>query len=332
MDIQTRSQINNFIDSVQFSGVISIRKDNSIIYEKAAGFQDIKTSKPNNLQTKFGLASGAKTYTAIAILKLHEEGKLNIEDKISVYTKSLFSNYDSSVTIKHLLTHTSGIPDYLDEDLNEDLSHIPWSTLYKPSDYFEYFPDREMDFNPGSKFKYNNGAFIILAHIIDTLTGNYHEYVHNILENVGIKNTKYYTFDNLPDNTAKGYVFDTFNNYKTNEQLLPIIGGGDGGIFSNVDDIFLLWQSLFEYTLLDKKSVKLMIKQHADVSDTQAYGLGVWLQKDNENKKVEMIGEDQGVSFISSYNVSNHEMITIISNNQHDAWKLLNFIDSKKKR
>lgn len=326
MNTIKQEKIMKLIENNEFSGVISIRKNNNIIYEQCGGYKNIDLKTTIDLQTNFGLASGAKTYTAIAILKLHENGKLNINDPIFNYLGQGFMDYDETVTIWHLLTHTSGIPDYLDEEKNEDLSHIPWNQLRKPKDYFPYFPQREMDFKPGTRFKYNNGAFILLAHIIEILTGNYHEYIHEILSQVGINKTRYYTFDHLPENTARGYVF-TDDSYITNEHLLPIIGGGDGGIFSNIDDIHKLWISLFQSQLLSKDTFDLMISKHASSSDDTHYGLGVWI-KEKDQRVIEMIGQDQGVSFYSGYRLETEEIITIISNNDKDTWNILKILDS----
>lgn len=329
MEQEKISNLDKLIDTNNFSGVISIREKNNIIYEKAYGYRNISEKLEIDMDTKFGLASGAKTYTAIAIMKLHEENKLNINDFINKYLKETSLQYHEDITIKHLLSHTSGIPDYLDEEKELDLTNIKWDNLLKPEDYFPYFPNLEADFLPGEKFKYNNGAYIILAYIIDLITGNYHQYVHEILEEVGINNTKYYMFNQLPFNTAQGYIHLENNNYMTNIYLLPIIGGGDGGIFSSVNDIYTLWKKLFDYKIISKESLELLIKPHIKVEDNVFYGLGVWINISENTYKVKMIGQDHGVSYCSSYNVNTKEIITVISNNDKDAWKAMEIINQE---
>lgn len=325
MNDNMKQQIQKLITSNEFSGVVSIRQKNKILFESFSGYQDIDRKIPVNIETRFGLASGAKTFTAIGILKLEEENKLHIHDTIDQFLPLEDFGYDPHVTIKHLLNHTSGIPDYLDEELNEDLSHIPWNELYKPKDYFKYFPKREMDFKPGERFKYNNGAYIILAHIIDIITGDYHNYIHTMLEMYNIKNTKYYSFDNLPQNTAKGYVYSDQSSYTTNEHLLPIIGGGDGGIFSNVSDLHMVWEALIQHNILSESQFHKMSSVQANISETEGYGLGVWIKK-NHTTLIQMIGQDQGVSFYSSYDTQSEIVTTIISNNDKDAWKIIDIL------
>ncbi|HKL47399.1 MAG TPA: serine hydrolase domain-containing protein [Candidatus Izemoplasmatales bacterium] len=321
-----KNKLSKVISHSNYSCVVSIKRKDELNFETVSGYRDIPNKIRNNIDTSFGLASGAKTFTAVAILKLQDLKKLHINDPISKYLKGNFSNYSKDITIKHLLTHTSGIPDYLDEDKNIDLSHVPWSKLLKPIDYFEYFPHKDMDFKPGSKFKYNNGAYIILAHIIDALTGDYHAFVHQLLEEVGIEKTKFYRFDQLPKNTANGYIFKD-DTYRTNIYALPIIGGGDGGIFSTVSDIYMFWKKLFSYEIISKESLALFIKPHIYISKDNYYGLGVWIKKNKTTDEIRMIGEDEGVSFISIYHIKKNQVTTIISNNNKDAWQVLKAIE-----
>jgi len=320
---QTEQQIKNTV----FSGVVSIRTKDQVIMEHSSGYKDIANQLFNQTNTLFGLASGAKTFTAIAILKLQEQGKLNVQKPVSTYVSSDVLPVDERITIHHLLTHSSGLLDYLDEDKDLDLSHIPWHKLLKPSDYFPYFPQGDLEFTPGTAFKYNNGAYVLLAHVIDVISGDFHRFVHDMLEEIGIVNTKYYRFDQLPYNTANGYVFSEDGSYKTNIYDLPIIGGGDGGIFSSAEDLFNVWQALNNHTILNKESVEMMFKAHMPVRDNRYYGYGVWITKFDESQQTEMIGQDQGVSFISSYNDKNQTVTTILSNNDRDAWKVLNILE-----
>ena len=312
--------INKLIKNNQFSGVVSIRNDTSTIFEVVSGYRDIPNQLPNDLQTKYGLASGAKTFTAVAILKLVQENKLKLNDYISPFLEGYLPNKYPKVTIKHLLNHSSGILDYLDEEKDLDLSHIPWNSLIKPKDYFPYFPKGNLEFEPGSKFKYNNGGYIILAHIIDVVTGDFHNYIHKMLEDVGINHTRFYKFNSLPPNTAYGYIPVDDKNQKTNIYDLPNIGNGDGGIYSNVDDIELFWKKLFTNQIIKNDLLNQMISPQIKISENKYYGFGVWIKKNNKKTLIEMIGCDLGVSYISSYNIDTKELINIISNNESDAW------------
>jgi len=310
---------------LEFSGVILIEKEDDVLFEKASGYLDVSNKMNNQIDTKFGLASGAKTFTAVAILSLCEEGKIELNDSINDYMDSKYL-YDSNVTIKELLSHTSGIPDYLDEELELDYSNIPWSKLLKPNDYFKFFPIKNMDFKPKKSFKYNNGAFVILAHIIDLVTGDFYQYMASLLKKIGLKNTGYYRFDQLPSNTANGYIIDK-DDIRTNIYHLPIIGSGDGGIYSTVYDLSIFWKKLFSYEIIEKETLGLMITHHAFVKDGLHYGYGVWIKQKDDQTIIKMIGQDHGVSFESSYNVKTKVITSVISNNDNDAWKVLRLLE-----
>lgn len=318
-------EIKSLIAQDNFSGVLSVYQNGEKTCEISGGYRDIPNQLPITLDTIFGLASGTKTLTALGILLLHQEGKLHIDDSLRQYTNDLFPNYTQDITIKHLLTHTSGIPDYLDEEQPSDLSHIAWNKLLKPLDYFQYFPMTQTEFPPGKKFKYNNGAYILLAYIIDCITGNYHNYIENFLHKAGLTTTGFYRFDNLPKNAANGYIHQQDGTFKTNIYDLPIIGGGDGGIFSNAFDIHLLWQKLFDGEIISNELLHEMITPHIETKNGY-YGYGLWLSKQENHIVPEMIGQDQGVSFFSSYNPQSKESIVVICNNDTDAWKITKYL------
>lgn len=107
-------KINSVIEKTDFSGVISIKEKDKIFYEKAVGYADRSNKISINTETRFGIASGTKLFTALAIGKLIEGGKLSLDSKVFDIIKYDFPSYAKDITIEHLLTHTSGIPDYYD--------------------------------------------------------------------------------------------------------------------------------------------------------------------------------------------------------------------------
>ncbi len=154
----------------KFNGHMLIIKNDEIIFEHTQGFQNqAKNIKISN-QTIFHIASGTKFLTALAIGKLIDQKQLTLD----AYAKDIVDlNIDSSfnkIQIKHLLSHTSGIPDYLDESIDDYSAHIENKHLLKTSDYLKYFPKKPLEFEPGKQFKYNNSAYVYLALIIEKLT------------------------------------------------------------------------------------------------------------------------------------------------------------------
>src|SRR3954451_24654305 len=153
------------IEEHAFSGVISIRQQGRALYERAAGYADRSNKIANTLATRFGIASGTKFLTALAIGKLIEAQKLSFDRKLSDCIALNFPSYSPEITIRHLLTHTSGIPDYYDEEKISDFDtftlSIPWYALKGPRDYLAVLPDEPMKFAPGERFAYSNSGYIL---------------------------------------------------------------------------------------------------------------------------------------------------------------------------
>ena len=157
-------KINNMKD---LSGVIRINRAKEVLFEKAYGFADIPNNRTNNINTRFGIASGAKLLTAISICKLVEQGKLKFDSLLKDYLAC--DNFDQNVTIKHLLTHTSGLPDYFYEDFTE--ISTPMYLLKESKDFLPLIINQKSIFKAGERFQYNNGAYVILAYIVEKVSG-----------------------------------------------------------------------------------------------------------------------------------------------------------------
>ncbi len=324
-------KINSLIEKNNFSGVISIKKKGTIIYENAAGYAERSNKININLETKFGIASGTKLFTALAIGKLIDEGKLSLETKVFDIIKYDFPFYSKEITIEQLLTHTSGIPDYFDEEKVDEFNNFfvakPWYELREPKDYFPIFPQEEMKFMPGERFSYSNGGFILLAAIIHEVTKiPYSSYVNEyIFKSIGMNNSGFFELNRLPANTAMGYVEDD-NGWRTNIYNLPIIGGGDGGAFTTIGDLYTFWDALFEYKIISKELTSLYLRPYIKAEsegENIYYGHGIWISKKEDKPIVEyIVGCDAGVSFKSAVIRENDIIYTVISNTTDGAWPI----------
>lgn len=182
-----------------FSGVLTLRDKKGLVLSKICGYADIPNKRENNLETRFGVASGAKIFTAISICKLVQEGKLKFDSLIKNYID--LKNYDDSITIEQLLTHTSGIPDYFDEDEMDDFSElwreIPMYLLREPKDFLPLLKKGKMKFRPGEKFAYNNSGFVVLSLIVEKVSGqSFKDFVQeNIFDVLNMKASGYFAMD-----------------------------------------------------------------------------------------------------------------------------------------
>jgi CubicO group peptidase (beta-lactamase class C family) len=269
-------KLNASIDDHAFSGVISIRRGDTVLYERAAGYADRSNRIPNTLETRFGIASGTKFFTALAIGKLIAAQKLSFSTKLKDCLTLSFPRYSEEITIRHLLTHTSGIPDYFDEEKITDFDNftlsIPWYALKGPRDYLAVFPDEGMKFAPGERFAYSNGGYILLGVVIEELSGmKYQDFVEQaILQSNGMNRSGYFALNRLPEKTAQGYVEEP-DGWRTNIFNLPIVGASDGGAFTNAEDIATLWNAFWRYQILPQALVDTYVQPYVKVRTKDEY-------------------------------------------------------------
>lgn len=306
----------------EFSGVISMTKNHELIYQEAFNYADKPNKRANQLDTKFGMASGSKTFVALGILKLIEAGKLALTDTIGDLINIDWKQIDPEITVEQLLTHTSGVPDYFDEDVMTDYAelweNLPNYRMRQSSDLIPLFIDKAMDFPKGSQFKYSNTGYVVLGLIIEAVTKEkFDTYLaKELFSATGMKHSGYYELDRLPENCATGYLFDeTAQQFYGNIYSIDAKGSGAGGGFTTANDMHLLWKHLLTNRLLSEEMTQKVL--HPQVEDTYSYGF--WFLKNEEGSAIPyMLGFDPGVRFISSYNLDKDINITILCNVEFD--------------
>lgn len=324
----------------EFSGVVSISVDHESIFEKAFGLADRQWQIRNTSNTRFGIASGTKLLTALGILILVERKLLSLDQNVlpilleipEFKERGLEKIYSPEITIRHLLMHASGIPDYFEEDVSDEFGtfqpEVPWNLLRKPADYFQVFPIEPMKFEPGTAFAYNNGGFVILAAIIEAVSNcGYHEFIETeVLQKCHMDKSGFFELDRLPENTAIGYIKDQ-RGWHSNIYSLPIIGGGDGGLFTCLEDVAKLWEHLLKGDIISiellKGCLSTQIKALSE-GEYHEYGLGIWILNHPEfPREVYILGCDAGVSFKSVWIESEKILFTVMSNTTSGAWQVV---------
>ena len=300
---------------VRFSGVISVFRDDTTVFSKAFGYRDVKNKLPNTTGTIFGIASGTKVFTALGIGVLVDQGVISLGTTVGEIDRGYTDFVDERATIQHLLTHTSGIYDYYDEEIEQDYDHfsveIPWCELETPSDYYPLFEGKTMKFRPGERFSYSNGGYVFLGLLIEKLTGMlYRDFIHeHVLQAAYMHRSGFYAFNDLPENTANGYLEDRRT---TNIYQLPLRGGGDGGMYTTTDDLRLFWEGLFSNRILSEALTETYLNTHWTFDDTDGYGCGLYKRLDGRTFWIE--GSDAGVGFDSRYFPQRKVTINILSN------------------
>lgn len=324
-------EIKEIIDS-NFRGNICIVQNNKVLYESTNGFTDLPNEIPNTSETKFASASAGKVFVAVGILQLIEHGKIKLDDTLGMLLDIELHDIDKDVTVKQLLNHTSGVPDYFDEstmDEYEDLwRDYPNYKIRHNSDLLPLFINKPMMYPKGEKFQYNNSGYVLLAMIIEKVTGMYFDQYlkKNVFDVCGMKSTGYYELDKLPPKCANNYIYcaDT-GDCRTNIFSVDAKGTGAGGAFITVKDIINFWTFLLSGKLISKPLVSDMLrKQSGDGIDAEEgyYGYGMWIiDNPNGTDFAYFQGFDPGVSFISEYNPNNEIISVLVSNYGDNVWK-----------
>ena len=190
---------------------------------------------------------------------------------------------DDGVTIEHLLSHRSGIGDYLDEDagdfeLSDYLMPVPVHELATTEDYLAVLDGHPTKFAPGQRFAYCNGGYVVLALIVERASGvPFHDVVRKrVCEPAGMHDTAFLRSDELPGNAALGYL-EIDGVWRSNVFHLPVRGSGDGGIYTTVGDVSSFWKAFISGRIVSSDWVREMVSPRSVASDGRRYGLGFWL-------------------------------------------------------
>lgn len=290
----------------EFTGSVLVAHRGKVIYEKAFGFADRELNVPNTIQTKFQIASVTKQFTAASILKLVEEGKLKLDDKLSRFYPD-FPKADS-ISIHMLLSHTSGIKNYTDLPVFWEKMALP---VTKDS-MIALFKKQPFDFSPGSKHSYSNSGYFLLGCIIEKTSGqSYSDYLYkNIFEKVGLKNTMVNRWDTILPNRAKGY--ESSKNGWKNTKFISMEGPySAGAIISTPRDLYIWTKALFDKKIIPQGLLSKMITAYKD-----NYGYGIVVSSYRQHLLIYHEGGIPGfASFLASF--PNDEIVVVcLSNNE----------------
>jgi CubicO group peptidase (beta-lactamase class C family) len=313
-----------------YSGIVSVRRGGDILVEEALGYADLPNKRPNRLDTIFVTASAGKAFTATGILRLIEQGKLSLDSEIGDLLKFDLKQIDPRITVRQLLTHTSGIPDYWNEAEMDavgahysDLFRIfPSYNIRKNSDFIPLFIDLPMLYPRGEKFHYNQTGYVTLGLIIEAVTGlPFDEYlIREVFTPCGMEHTRYHEYDRLPANCANVYIYDqNRGDYYTNIYSSGAKGTGDGGAFTTAGDVERFWRGLYGGKIISREMLRQMASPQVSA---KCYGYGLWIEELTGRIIPHFEGCEEGISFLSTYDEADDLLITLISNKGDNVWKL----------
>ena len=321
----------SWADAGQFSGVFSASGEQGVLYEKCQGFRNIGEGLLNNRDTAFGIASGTKLFTGLAACVLIDRKKLSLDDRISDILPFDLGQIDKRVTVFHLLTHTSGVGDYLDEEaedpagqsraLSEKYPVYLWTRLEY---YLPMITPLPPKFAPGARCGYSNAGFVLLGLVIEAAGGvPYQQFVRDeIITPCGLERTGFYRADSLPANTALGYT-DDGGELRSNIFSLPVLGGSDGGIYTCAGDLDRLWRAVFSGRLFSEETLAAFLKKQSEINETNGYGLGVYRFEKGDKLFYYAVGGDFGVDFFTAYFPKQKITASALGNTELNTYPLL---------
>lgn len=319
-----------------FSGAFYACRNNKVL-TGSHGFSNRSEQIKNKVNTRFAIASGSKIFTSVAICMLVESGKLSFDTTLKDCLDIDLKYVDDGVTIHHLLTHTSGVPDYFDEEIMDDYEELwesrPMYQMKGPRDFLSMFQNKKMQANVGSEFHYNNSGYILLGLIIEKVAKcSFVDFIEeHILRKIGMKDSGYFAMDCLPERAALGYIDEEDDNWRTNIYSLPIKGGPDGGAFVTVTDMAKFWQAVMTNQLLSGEMTRIFLKPREAVvaEDNIYYGYSGYMEIDNHKEVVQFIqmGYDPGVNFRAVHVPKTETTIIICSNESEGAYELLKEVE-----
>ncbi len=305
------SKVDEYIDAYMkmgmFSGSILIAQNGKILISKGYGMANYEHDVPNTPQTKFRIASMTKQFTAAAIMQLQEKGLLSVNDPIIKYIPD-YPETGKEITIHHLLTHTSGIPNFTSLPEYEKTMMLP-SPVEKSIELFKYKP---LEFAPGERFKYCNSGYLVLGYIIEKISGkSYEEYMQeNIFQPLNMKDTGCDQHSTVLKHRAAGYALteDGLVNASYIDITVPHAGGA---LYSTVEDLYKWDRALYTEKLVKKSSLEKMFTPFKGY-----YGYGWVITSLFNRRRINHEGGINGFNSDISRYIDDDVFITVLSNTE----------------
>lgn len=276
------------------SGSVLVSRGKKTLFEGAYGFANRAEAVKNQVDTRYTIASMGKLFTMVAILKLVEEGRLSLDDKLNKYVSGFSDERTADITINHLLAHKAGwqhywgFPEFLNNRLEVD----------SIADYLRFIKNTRLDFPPGSRSQYSNIGYIVLGAVIEKVTGkDYYDYVNQTLfKPLSMKATDYQHYRNLPEGYALhgGGGTDAFEG-------IAAKGASDGGGFSTTRDMFKIIKALVYDQWLSEDHLTLISNLFRSDQRKKEWGLGI-------------AGGSMGVSTVLLYDSQADVIVVVLTN------------------
>lgn len=295
-----------------FSGSVFVARDGQPLISEGYGMANCELDVPNTPQTIFRLGSITKPFTAVAIMMLQERGRLNVNDSVCKYLSDCPAAWQP-VTIRHLLTHTSGIPTYV---ASPEAGMFPRTLPVTHEGMLERFMSKPLEFTPGEKGRYSNAGYYLLGVIIERTSGkSYEDFLQeNIFKPLELRNTGYDSSSRVIKNRAAGYVMrnDMLVNASYIDMSIPYAGGA---LYSTTEDLLRWEQALYTEKLLSRKSLDELFTPFKEIFPGIAYAYGWGVTKQLDRQALMHAGDIHGFSAFIARFPADRMTIIVLGNN-----------------
>jgi CubicO group peptidase (beta-lactamase class C family) len=311
----TEDFIQSYAKEHQFNGTVLVQKDSTVLYNKSFGVADRRFNVPVNNETVYKVASITKAFTAVLILQMFDNNKLELSRTINNYLPDYKGEAGSKVTIHQLLNHTSGMRQIDTISSLDNAFKYGLGYLQKPittEQLLHLFEKDSLVNKPGEKWEYNNYEYIVLGKIIEKLYNKTYEEVlkEKILNPLKMENTGLIEEKNIIKNLASTYFTRKEPNILFND--IPVFienWYAAGAMYSSPKDLLKFSNALFNLKLIKKESLNLML-----TPGLEEYGYGVWIKGNESNKRMERYGRIMGANAVWMEFINEKITIIILSN------------------
>jgi CubicO group peptidase (beta-lactamase class C family) len=276
----------------QFNGAALVAEKGNVILKKGYGMANMEWQIPNTPDTKFRLGSITKQFTSMIVMQLVKEGRIGLDEKITTYLPDYRKDTGDRVTVRNLLSHTSGIPSYTSiPGFIQNQSRDP----YKVADFVKKYTSGDLEFEPGTKFVYDNSGYFLLGAIVEHVTGKPYEEAlrERIFDPLGMSDSGYDRSSRVIAKRAAGYQL-TPEGYENAPYLDMSIPYAAGSLYSTVEDLYKWDRALYTDRLLPPDLKKTMM---TPVLNNYAFGWAISTMKLDDGKtEVHTIGHGGGIN------------------------------------
>lgn len=312
--MKDRSANNNYC------GVVLVAKNGSVLFNRGYGMADYSKNTKNTPETVFEIGAITQQFTIAATLMLQGKNLLSIQDTVNKYIHD-FPNGDK-IKIINLLNNTSGIPEYMDENMPASDSKT-----YTKQELIELFKNKPLDFEPGTKIESSSSNFILLGYIIEKVSGmKYEDYIKDkIIQPLKLKNTGFINSMNNAKNKAVGYSLiglGTKNSPPKAQEPEASYLYSAGEMYSTSEDLYLWETALYGGKLIKKDALMEILNTNVKMINSNKFNFGFGFSNSGEltgDKAEYSIAVMPGYSDSIYYNISKKYMIILLSNRQHDS-------------